>query len=170
MPPKSRINERGLVDKMLEAFKKGASIKAACGYAGITQHTYTNWMNWGMEAHEKPVESLTPDEKKYKKFVTLVGEAKAKPVLELLEVIMNSALVSKEVGDAKWLIERLDKSFNKSEIVKADVNKTVHTFDFSKLSESQLGSLLNEDLDLQVDFDPPEFGGIDEGDEDDSDK
>ena len=101
-----------LQEKFCKAIENGDSILGACGYVGITERTYYNWMDRAAEAKTKT---------KFVKFKECVDKAKAKALHNFEQVITNASMEHWQA--AAWMLERRHPNlYGKRENIEADVN------------------------------------------------
>lgn len=143
---KTKIDERGLVDRLVEGLSRGMSVKASCAYAGVTEMTYYKWYNKGVDIYESKLKrQWTADDKKYIKFVYLIDQAKGSLLMDLNTVLYQSAVVEQNTEDAKWLLERKDPAFNKIDKMNNKVeSRNETTIDLTGLSVEQLKALAGD--------------------------
>lgn len=101
-----------LQENFCKAIENGDSILGACGYVGITERTYYNWMDRAAEAKTRT---------KFVKFKECVDKAKAKALHNFEQVITHA---STEHWQAEaWMLERRHPNlYGKREKIEADVN------------------------------------------------
>ena len=101
-----------LQEKFCEAIENGDSILGACGYVGIAEATYYNWIHKAEEAKTKT---------KYVKFKECVDKAKAKALHNFEQVIVSASIEHWQA--AAWMLERRHPNlYGKREKIEADVN------------------------------------------------
>ena len=98
--------------KFCEALENGDSILGACGYVGITEPTYYNWIKRGKEAKRKTI---------YRDFLECVDKAKAKALHNFEQVITRASMEQWQA--AAWMLERRHSDiYGKKDKIEADVN------------------------------------------------
>ena len=101
-----------LQEQFCKAIENGDSILGACGYVGISEQTYYNWINRAEEAKTKT---------KFVKFKECVDKAKAKALHNFEQVITNASMEHWQA--AAWMLERRHPNlYGKREKIEADVN------------------------------------------------
>lgn len=101
-----------LQEKFCNAIENGDSILGACGYVGITERTYYNWMDRAAEAKTRT---------KYVKFKECVDKSKAKALHNYEQVITNASMEHWQA--AAWMLERRHPElYAKKDKIEADVN------------------------------------------------
>ena len=101
-----------LQEQFCKAIENGDSILGACGYVGISEQTYYNWINRAEEAKSKT---------KFVKFKECVDKAKAKALHNFEQVITNASMEHWQA--AAWMLERRHPNlYGKREKIEADVN------------------------------------------------
>ena len=101
-----------LQEQFCKAIENGDSILGACGYVGISEQTYYNWINRAEEAKSKT---------KFVKFKECVDKAKAKALHNFEQVITNASMEHWQA--AAWMLERRHPNlYGKKEKIEADVN------------------------------------------------
>ena len=101
-----------LQEKFCNAIENGDSILGACGYVGISEKTYYNWMDRAAEAKTKT---------KFVKFKECVDKAKAKALHNFEQVITHASTDHWQA--AAWMLERRHPNlYGKREKIEADVN------------------------------------------------
>lgn len=101
-----------LQEQFCKAIENGDSILGACGYVGISEQTYYNWINRAEEAKTKT---------KFVKFKECVDKAKAKALHNFEQVITNASMEHWQA--AAWMLERRHPNlYGKKEKIEADVN------------------------------------------------
>ena len=125
--------------KLCEAIAKGHSILGACGYAGIHETTYYNWIHRGEKAKSG----------KYKEFYCDVEIAKAKATETVESVIIDS--IPDNPKDAKWWLTKRrpetygDRQYNETTIdatVESDI--TINLLDRVKEKRQELDDLTKD--------------------------
>lgn len=98
--------------KFCEALENGDSILGACGYVGISEKTYYNWINKGKKAKRKTI---------YRDFLECVEKAKAKALHNFEQVITSASMEHWQA--AAWMLERRHPNlYGKREKIEADLN------------------------------------------------
>ena len=101
-----------LQEAFCQAIENGDSILGACGYVGITERTYYNWMDRAENAKGRT---------KFVKFKECVDKAKAKALHNFEQVITNASMEHWQA--AAWMLERRHPNlYGKKEKIEADVN------------------------------------------------
>lgn len=122
-----------LSKRFCEALAKGHSILGACGYAGIHETTYYNWIHRGEKARSG----------KYKEFYCDVEIAKAKATEIVESVIIDN--IPDNPKDAKWwLTKRRPDTYGDRTFTEAKVEADVKTELLTKL-ERPLPELEDDD-------------------------
>ena len=101
-----------LQEKFCLALENGASIRGACGHAGIAEQTYYNWIKKADEAKTKT---------KYVKFKECVDKAKDKALFNFEQVIVSAS--TEHWQAAAWMLERRHPDmYGKKDKIEADLN------------------------------------------------
>lgn len=101
-----------LQERFCEAIENGDSILGACGYVGIDESTYYNWIKRANEAKSRT---------KFVKFKECVDKAKAKALHNFEQVITSASMEHWQA--AAWMLERRHPNlYGKREKIEADVN------------------------------------------------
>ena len=111
----ARYNEKltpELQAKFCEALENGSSILGACGYVGIDEKTYYNWIKKAKEAKTRT---------KYVKFKECVDTAKNKALHNFEQVIVSASMEHWQA--AAWMLERRHSDiYGKKDKIEADLN------------------------------------------------
>ena len=100
-----------LQDKFCNAIENGDSILGACGYVGITERTYYNWIDRAENAKGRT---------KFVKFKEAVDKAKAKALHNYEQVITKASMEHWQA--AAWMLERRHPDmYGKKDKIEADV-------------------------------------------------
>ena len=100
-----------LQENFCKAIENGDSILGACGYVGITERTYYNWMDRAAEAKGRT---------KFVKFKECVDKAKAKALHNFEQVITRAS--TEHWQAAAWMLERRHPNmYGKKDKIEADV-------------------------------------------------
>ena len=100
-----------LQESFCEAIENGDSILGACGYVGISEQTYYNWINRAEEAKTRT---------KFVKFKEAVDKAKAKALHNFEQVITRASMEQWQA--AAWMLERRHPNlYGKREKIEAEV-------------------------------------------------
>ncbi|MBP3226512.1 MAG: hypothetical protein J6M08_06285 [Methanobrevibacter sp.] len=100
-----------LQNDFCEAIENGDSILGACGYVGISEQTYYNWINRAEEAKSRT---------KFVKFKEAVDKAKAKALHNFEQVITRASMEQWQA--AAWMLERRHPNlYGKREKIEAEV-------------------------------------------------
>ena len=111
----ARYNEKltpELQKDFCEALENGSSILGACGYVGIDEKTYYNWIHRAEDAKTRT---------KYVKFKECVDKAKNKALHNFEQVIVSASMEHWQA--AAWMLERRHPNmYGKKEKIEADLN------------------------------------------------
>lgn len=100
-----------LQKEFCNAIENGSSILGACGYVGISEKTYYNWIERAEEAKTRT---------KFVKFKEAVDKAKAKALHNFEQVITRASLEHWQA--AAWMLERRHPNlYGKREKIEAEV-------------------------------------------------
>lgn len=100
-----------LQDEFCNAIENGDSILGACGYVGITERTYYNWIDRAENAKGRT---------KFVKFKEAVDKAKAKALHNFEQVITKASMEHWQA--AAWMLERRHSDmYGKKDKIEADV-------------------------------------------------
>ena len=100
-----------LQKEFCNAIENGSSILGACGYVGISEKTYYNWIERAEEAKTRT---------KFVKFKEAVDKAKAKALHNFEQVITRASLEHWQA--AAWMLERRHSNlYGKREKIEAEV-------------------------------------------------
>lgn len=101
-----------LQENFCKAIENGDSILGACGYVGISEKTYYNWIDRAESAKGRT---------KFVKFKECVDKAKAKALHNFEQVITHAS--TEHWQAAAWMLERrYPNMYGKREKIEADVN------------------------------------------------